>query len=228
MRTRSSQGAHRVVPRSGPSRDNERIGPDLVAARLSASAEPAAGVRAPNARRTPGSHDARSQARRFRPTDAGARAAVAVVPCADEQRCSRRLWRCFAWRIYGLEPARGVTAGAKKSPSGVAPEGQIRVNDQAPLGAWVTTTATTEATTTEARSERRTEVLLPVRDMRSGRTKRRAQGGVKRAHRRGPQVRAQKRGTDRSVPPDSHNTKGGLRNDSRRRPRRATGRVWLP
>jgi hypothetical protein len=58
------------------------------------------------------------------------------------------------------------TVGPKKSPSGLAPEGQSRENDQNPRGAPVTAEmTTTERATTERWALREAEIVVPLRFM---------------------------------------------------------------
>ncbi len=69
--------------------------------------------------------------------------------------------------------------GSKKSPSGVAPEGQSRWYDQDPLGACATAETTTEIEATAERPRSETKVVLPGRIIEFTRKKPQVGPGVK-------------------------------------------------
>ncbi len=68
----------------------------------------------------------------------------------------------MAFMVDGTR-SRAETVRPKKSPSGLAPEGQSRCNDQNPRGAPITaeTETTTEMATTERWALREAEFVVP-------------------------------------------------------------------
>ena len=66
--------------------------------------------------------------------------------------------------MAGVGPLLCRNRGSKKSPSGLAPEGQSRENDQNPRGASATTAMeTTEEAATETWALREAEIVEPGR-----------------------------------------------------------------